>query len=318
MQPIFLVGPTAVGKSAVAIELAKRIDAEIISADSMQVYRGMDIGTAKPTREERKAVRHHLIDVCEVDEPFDVKQFVTLARSVIGRLSSVIVCGGTGLYIRALRRGLFEGPGRDPALRAKLQMLSPATLFAELQRVDPVTAKKLDRHNPRRLVRALEVFYSTGGSISQLQTQWTQAGTPVPPLFCLNRERGDLYARIERRVDRQIAAGWVDEARRLLQAISLLDATIVASKTGILQAAGYRELMAHLRAEISLDEAVARIKTRTRQLARRQLTWFRREPEVIWVDVRADEPATETARRIYQRIEAESDETRRGEGAANV
>ena len=142
----------------------------------MQVYRGMDIGTAKAKSEERRAIRHHLIDVCDVNEPFDVKQFVDLAAKTIAdiraRGKTPLIVGGTGLYLRALRRGLFEGPPRNAELRAKLEMMSAETLFAELQRVDPQTAQKIDRRNPRRLVRALEVFYLTGKPISELQTQW--------------------------------------------------------------------------------------------------------------------------------------------------
>ena len=171
VQTIFLVGPTAVGKSAVALELARKLDgglsaealakAEIVSADSMQVYRGMDIGTAKPTPAERAAMPHHLIDVCEISEPFDVKRFVDLATKTIAdiqaRGKTALVVGGTGLYVRALRRGLFEGPSRDVKLRAELERKSAAELFSELQRVDPRTAARIDRHNPRRLVRALEV-----------------------------------------------------------------------------------------------------------------------------------------------------------------
>ena len=180
MQTIFLVGPTAVGKSAVAIELARSLKAEIVSADSMQVYRGMDIGTAKAKGEERKAIRHHLIDVCEVNEPFDVKRFVSLAGPLIANHSSpIIVCGGTGLYIRALRRGLFEGPSRNPKLRERLEKMSATELFDELQRVDPQTAKTIDRHNPRRLVRALEVFHQTGKPIGKLQKEWKTWTSPA-------------------------------------------------------------------------------------------------------------------------------------------
>jgi tRNA dimethylallyltransferase len=180
MQTIFLVGPTAVGKSAVALELAGRLGAEIISADSMQVYRGMDIGTAKPTPAERARIPHHLIDVCDVSEPFDAKQFVSLAESVIGHRSPVIVCGGTGLYIRALRHGLFDGPARDDALRQRLEAMPVPELFAELQRLDPQTAAQIDRHNPRRLVRALEVVHTTGKPIGELPTQGRVARASRP------------------------------------------------------------------------------------------------------------------------------------------
>ncbi|HUJ71055.1 MAG TPA: tRNA (adenosine(37)-N6)-dimethylallyltransferase MiaA [Verrucomicrobiae bacterium] len=318
MQTFFLVGPTAVGKSAVALELARSLKAEILSTDSMQVYRGMDIGTAKPTSEERKAIRHHLIDVCEVDEPFDVKQFVTLAQSLIANLQSpLIICGGTGLYMRALRRGLFEGPSRNPQLRARLEKLTAAELFAELEKADPLTAARIDRHNPRRLVRALEVLYETGKGMAELQKQWktphlnplpqttAERRLPSPRLrgegqgegfcFCLNREREDLHARIERRIDAQIAAGWVEEVNRLL-------ARGLEKNPTAMQAAGYRELVAHVRGELSLDEAVALIKTRTRQLAKRQLTWFRREPDLQWITVERDESPQTTAHRIRQSV----------------
>jgi len=305
-QTIHLVGPTAVGKSAVAIELARALQAEILSADSMQVYRGMDIGTAKPTSEERKAIRHHLIDVCEVNELFDVMRFVTLAQSVIARIQSpVIICGGTGLYVRALRRGLFEGPSRNPNLRARLEKMSADELFAELEEVDSLTASRIDRHNPRRLVRALEVFYGTGKPIVELQ-QVARASRPLPSgeqhgrdaratVFGLNRIRDDLHARIGRRIDDQMAAGWIEEVNRLL-------ARGLEKNPTAMQAAGYRELVAHVRGELSLAEAVALIKTRTRQLAKRQLTWFRREPDLQWVEIGRDESPVETSQRILKNL----------------
>ncbi len=311
MQTVFLVGPTAVGKSAVALELARRLNAEIVSADSMQVYRGMDIGTAKATREEQKLVRHHLLDICEVNETFDAKRFVDLATNAITAIHQrgkpALVVGGTGLYIRALRRGLFAGPGRDEKLRAKLEMMPTETLGAELERVDPLTASKIDRKNRRRLVRALEVFVATGRPLAEMQKEWVRGSEfrvqSSQIGFCLNREREDLRARIDRRIDEQIAAGWVEEVRRLVAAIPCLDVTIVTSKHGILQAAGYRELAAHLRGEMTLPEAVALIKTRTRQLAKRQLTWFRREPDLIWVAMGQAETAAVVADRIQGMLE---------------
>ena len=304
MQTIFLLGPTAVGKSAVALELAWKLGAELVSADSMQVYRGMDIGTAKATPAERAAIRHHLLDVCELSEPFDAKRFIELASAALddihARGKCALVVGGTGLYVRALRHGLFEGPSRDAKLRAELEQKSAAELFAELQRVDLHTAAKIDRHNPRRLVRALEVFYATGKPIAELQKEWGhESGKRETSVFCLNRERDDLYARIERRIDGQIAAKWVDEVRALMARGLEQDAMAM-------QAAGYRELVAHLRGELSLDEAVKLIKTRTRQLARRQLTWFRREPDVTWIEISRDETAAETARRILTMLSKET------------
>jgi tRNA dimethylallyltransferase len=297
MAAIFLVGPTASGKSAVGLELARRLGREVVSADSMQVYRGMDIGTAKIKGQ-------HLVDVSDVTEPFDVRRYLELAGPL---LPNALVVGGTGLYIRALRQGLFEGPGRDEQLRKGLEALPAIELFAELKRMDPKAAKDIDSKNPRRLVRALEVFHATGKSIRDFQNE-----KPTHDLvFGLNREREDLYRRIEQRIDEQLAAGWVEEVRRLM------GRGLEQNKTAM-QAAGYRELVAHIRGQLALPETVALIKTRTRQLARRQLTWFRREPGLTWIDVRPDEPPTETARRIFSRIEAESDETRRGEGPANV
>ena len=302
MFPVFIVGPTASGKSAVALELASRLGAEIVSADSMQVYRGMDIGTAKPTAAERRQVPHHLLDICDIHEPFDVKQFIELARPWLPR---ALVVGGTGLYVRALRQGLFTGPGRNPVLRERLEALSAVALFTELQQVDPRAAATIDRHNPRRLIRALEVFYATGQSIRQLQ-QVERASRPFSSastngrdarstIFGLERDRVDLFTRIDRRIDEQIAAGWVDEVRQLL-------AHGLAQNPIALQAAGYRELAAHLAGELTLPAAVALIKTRTRQLARRQLTWFRREPGLEWIPVGAAEPPAVTATRILEKL----------------
>ncbi len=297
MQTLFLVGPTAVGKSAVALELAQRLRGEIVSADSMQVYRGMDIGTAKPTAKERALVRHHLIDVCDVGDVCDVKQFVELASKAIADIHSrgkrALVVGGTGLYVRALRHGLFEGPSRNEKLRARLEALTAPELFEELRRLDPQTAGRIDRHNPRRLVRALEVFHETGKPISELQKEWSkdEPGQEATPIVCLNRTREDLHARIERRVDGQIAAGWVGEVRRLL-------GLGLEKNPAVMQAAGYRELVAHVHGEISLDNAVALIKTRVRQLAKRQLTWFRREPQLQWMEIGRAEQPSETATRV--------------------
>ena len=300
MQTVFLVGPTAVGKSAVALELARTLGAEIVSADSMQVYRGMDIGTAKPTAEERALVPHHLIDVCEVSEVFDAKKFIEMASQAIdsihARGKKALVVGGTGLYVRVLRHGLFEGPSRNEELRGRLEKMTAVQLFDELERVDPATAKRIDRHNPRRLVRALEVFHETGQPISELQKEWgweKDNHAVASSGFMLNRNREDLHARIERRIDQQIASGWVNEVRHLLESGLEKNATAM-------QAAGYRELVAHVRRDFPLAEAVALIKTRTRQLAKRQLTWFRREPELSWLVIGREELPSVTVEHILQ------------------
>lgn len=277
MTPLYLVGPTAAGKTAVAHLLGR----PVISADSMQVYRGLDIGTAKD-----KAA--HLVDLCDLTESFDVKRYIALATPL---LPGAVVCGGTGLYIRALRQGIFDGPARDETLRQRLEALPAAALFAELQRLDPKAAADIDPHNPRRLVRALEVFHTTGKSIRDFQTQTSTGGL----IFGLRRDRQDLIRRIETRIDEQIRAGWLDEVRQLM------GQGLEQNKTAM-QAAGYRELVAHIRGQLSLSDAITQIKTRTRQLARRQMTWFRREPGLQWLDVRPDESPTETARRILHRI----------------
>lgn len=297
MRTVFLVGPTAVGKTPVALELASRWDAEIISADAMQVYRGMDIGTAKPSQAERQRIPHHLIDVCEPGEHFDVQRFVELATQTLRRIHQrgrlALVVGGTGLYIRALRFGLFRGPGRNPRLRRKLESLSTGELSALLSRVDPQTAGVIDRHNPRRLVRALEVALVSGRSILAWQQQWSRQPVVPGPVIGLRRDRADLVARIEQRIDQQMQAGWLEEVRRLMP----LQGTAA-------QAIGYRELAAHLRGELSLAEALAQIKARTRQFARRQMTWFRREPALTWVDVNRDETVAEIAGRVIRVVEA--------------
>ena len=289
MFPVFLVGPTASGKSAIALELANRLGAEIVSADSMQVYRGMDIGTAKPTSAERRQVPHHLIDVCDINESFDVKQFVELAGPHLARS---LVVGGTGMYVRSLRQGLFTGPGRNDVLRDRLEVLPAEKLFTELQQLDPQATATIDRHNPRRLIRALEVFHATGRSIREFQTQTSK---PTDFIFGLERVRQDLFARIEQRIDEQITGGWVAEVRQLL-------AHGLAKNPIAMQAAGYRELAGYIAGELTLPAAVALIKTRTRQLARRQLTWFRREPGLIWIPVAADEPPAVTATRILEKL----------------
>ncbi len=297
---LWITGPTAVGKSAVALEVARRWEAEIVSADSMQVYRGLDIGTAKPSAAERALVRHHLVDVCGPDEVFDVKRFVELAQQAMAEIRQrgkrVLIVGGTGLYVRALRQGLFEGPPRDDGLRCRLEAMPASELFEELRRVDPITAESIDRHNPRRLVRALEVFYATGRPIRSMQTQWESGDgrERLARVFCLSRERGDLVARIEARIEAQLAAGWLEEARRLREAG-------LASNTTAMQAAGYRELMAYWEGRLDWTQTVARIKARTRQLARRQMTWFRRERDLVWIEMERAESPVRTADTVCRR-----------------
>ena len=215
LQPIFLAGPTATGKSEVALLLAEKLNGEIVSVDSMQVYRGMDIGTAKPSPEERLRVPHHLIDVVEVSEPFDAAQFVKLARAAVAEIQSrkrvPILCGGTGLYFNAFLEGLGAAPPADAALRAELEAISLPELLNELATRDPATYEKIDRQNPRRVIRAVEVIRLTGKPFSQQRAAWKpSAENPSPPrFFALTRSNEDLRRRIDARVDQMFARGLV-------------------------------------------------------------------------------------------------------------
>ncbi len=296
--PLFLVGPTAVGKTAVALALAGRLDADIVSADSMQVYRGMDIGTAKPSPAERAAVPHHLVDVVEVGERFDVARYVTLARAAIEDIQrrgrTPLVVGGSGLYLRALTEGLGDAPDADPALRVELEAMGLDRVLDELRRVDPEAAGRIGPHNFRRLVRALEICRLTGRKSSDLRREWTAASgasDPRPLMHGLERDRADLYARCDARVEAMFRGGLVDEVRSLLP-------RGLADNTTARQALGYKEVIAHLRGETTLADTVTLVKTRTRQFAKRQLTWFRHQARVEWVHLTAAEDAAAVVDRL--------------------
>lgn len=295
-KPVFLVGPTAVGKSEIALGVAERVGAEIVSADSMQVYRGMDIGTAKPSRQEQARVPHHLIDVADMSHPFNAAIYRRLALAAIQAIQQrhrvPLVVGGSGMYLRALTEGLFEGPGADAALRAQLEAETAEALYARLQRVDPATAARIDRHNKRRLVRAIEVFEATGRPISALRNEWSASHRPR--MIFLHRERADLYGRIERRVDAMFEVGLIEEVRGLMT-------QNLARNPVARAAAGYREVIAFLENRVSREEAIERTKIRTRQLAKRQLTWFRHQATLDVVD--ALESADAMKEQVVRRIE---------------
>lgn len=283
---IVLVGPTASGKTALALRLAGRFGGEIVSADSLQVYRGMDIGTAKPTPEERGLVPHHLLDVVAPDEPFDASRYCELARAVIGRLhgegKAVFVVGGTGLYIRALLGGLIDSPPADEEVRGafkeQLRRHGPERLYAALRERDPQAADRIHPRDWVRIIRALEVLELTGRSIVWHQQAHRFADRPYEALrIGLRPERSSLMAAIDARTDRMIAAGFVEEVRRLL-------AGGYGRSLKPMQALGYRHLAAHLAGEIGREEAVRLIKRDTRRYARRQLTWFAAEKEILWLD----------------------------------
>lgn len=299
--PCFLVGPTAVGKTTVALELARRLDAEIVSADSMQVYRGMDIGTAKSPSAERAAVPHHLIDVVEVSERFDVARYVTLANAAIAdiqhRGKTPLIVGGTGLYLRALTEGLSEAPDADPALRAELEAMGREGVLEELRRIDPEAAGRIGPHNFRRLVRALEICRLTGRKNSELRREWDPSRLPL--MHGLDRDRADLYARCDMRVEAMFRAGLVDEVRSLLP-------RGLAENTTARQALGYKEVIVHLRGETTLEETIALVKTRTRQFAKRQLTWFRHQARVEWIHVAADEDLKDAIKCLADRLRKET------------
>lgn len=290
LAPVFLAGPTAVGKSAVALALAELLGGEIISVDSMQVYRGLDLGTAKPTAAERARVPHHLLDVVELTEAFDAAKFVRLAevavKDIQARSRVPIFCGGTGLYFKAWLEGLGDAPPADARVRAELEAAPLAKLLVELEQRDPVSYDRIDRQNPRRVVRALEVIRLTGRPFSAQRAEWSSRNTQhATRVFCLTREPADLRAHIEARVDAMFAAGLVEETRGLL--LRGLEANRTA-----MQALGYRQVVEHLRGGRGLAETVALVKTKTWQFARRQGTWFRRQLPVEWMTLAADsEPA---------------------------
>jgi tRNA dimethylallyltransferase len=282
-RSIFIVGPTASGKSAVALLLAEQLGGEIISVDSMQVYRGLDIGTAKPSAEERARIPHHLVDFVELSDAFDAAKFCEQARQaetqILARGRVPIYCGGTGLYLKALLEGLGNAPPSDPELRNRLEATPLEQLLAALAVKDPATYERIDRNNPRRVVRAMEVIELTGQPFSAQRSQWNSpTGAPPPRIFGLQRETQDLRARINARVDEMFARGLVEETRSLL-------ARGLDKNPTAMQALGYRQVIEHLRGEHSLAETIERVKIKTRQFAKRQMTWFRRQLPVQWVEV---------------------------------
>ena len=286
--PICIAGPTASGKSAVAIKIAERLQGEIISVDSMQVYRGLDIGTAKPSEAEQAGIPHHLIDCAGVEETYDAARFVREATEAERKIERPIYCGGTGLYFQAWLEGLGESPPADAAVRAEIEAKSHEEQLVELKAADPETFERIDQQNPRRVVRALEVIRLTGKPYSEQRAEWQN--TVPSNFFLIEREREDLRARIEARVEAMFAAGLVEETCSLRAA---LEDNRVAQ-----QALGYRQVIGYLQGEQDLPNTVAMVKSRTWQFARRQKTWFRRLQGAVRLSVSADEAPAETARRI--------------------
>ncbi|MEX0801795.1 MAG: tRNA (adenosine(37)-N6)-dimethylallyltransferase MiaA [Candidatus Binatia bacterium] len=303
MKPklVVVLGPTAVGKSDVVLDLAAQIDAEIISADSQQVYRHMDIGTAKPSTEQRKNIPHHLIDIIEPDEEFNAAMFRRLAadsaKQIAGRGKQIIVCGGTGLYIKALTRGLFVGPGRDPQIRKALQSeiaeKGIGALYQRLEQVDPAAAFSIHPNDRQRITRALEVYQLSGRKISEWQKEHAfREGAFDVLKIGFNRPRRELYDLIDRRCEHMIQAGLVDEVKGLV-------AKGYSLNLKPMQSVGYRHAGLFLQGEMALDDAVALMKRDTRRLAKRQLTWFRSDKEICWFHPEAERKNIEAATREF-------------------
>ncbi len=299
------MGPTACGKGAIGRTIASRIGGQIISVDSMKVYRRMNIGTAKPSAKHRAEVPHHCIDLVEPSESFSVAQFVTAADNAIAQIRRdgqiPLAVGGTSLYIKALTQGLFEGPSAEPQLRAELMERADrqglTALHDELAEIDPEAAGRIHRNDRRRIIRALEVHALTGKPISELQKQWDQPKLRYDCVFIgLRRGKAELNGRINRRVKKMINTSLLDEVAALL-----------AEPEGISDqasaAVGYAEMIEHLQGRCTLDEAIERIKINTRRLAKKQRTWQRRFPDVHWFDLPAAESTDQTADRVMAEID---------------
>ena len=284
---VCVAGPTASGKTRLAVELAKRLDAEVVSCDSMQVYRSMDIGTAKPTKAEMQGVPHHMIDVADPAEDFSVGRYTEMAgaciQDILSRGKAVIVAGGTGLYMDSLIAGRSFAPvpatGKREALERRAEEEGVEALHRELAAVDPETAARLPLADRRRIIRALEVYAETGRTITEHNEQTRKIPPRYHPVWlgmtfaC----RADLYERIDRRVDEMLRQGLVDEVSSLLR-------RGVPETATAMQAIGYKEMTGALRGETSVEAAAELIRKRSRNYAKRQLTWFRRSPEMFWLE----------------------------------
>ena len=302
--PVFLAGPTGSGKTAVGIELAERLGAEIISMDSMAVYRHLTIGTAKPTAEEQARVRHHLVDIVDPWTEFSVHHYLRLAAEAVDDITArgrrVLFVGGTPLYLKALLHGLESGPPPNPQLRQELADLArrsgPEAVHHLLSELDPLAARRLHPHDLKRVIRAIEFYRATGRSIVAHQQHFHAPAAEWALAFYLDWPRTLLYERINARTRKMFASGWVEEVRRLRALPRPLSRTA-------LQAHGYRPIMAYLDGHMTLEEAIELTARQTRQYAKRQLTWLRHMPECEPVPMRPDRSAAEVAAEIVHRIE---------------
>lgn len=296
-------GPTATGKTALSVALAKEFGGEVVNADSMQIYRGLDIGTAKPTAEERQGIPHHLMDFLPPEEPYSVADFTAAAAPLIEQLNSAgklpIVTGGTGLYITSLMKGTAFAPEKtDPAIRARLQTEADeqgsAALYARLQQIDPAYAEKLHPNNLPRVIRALELFEATGRRMSEQQRAALAAEPPYRSLcICLTcRDRAELYRRIDRRVDSMLQNGVMEEAKLVYDNREIYRTAA--------QAIGYKEFFPYFAGEMPLNDCTNRLKQATRNYAKRQLTWFRHQADGVWLYVDEEPPAPRAAELVRQ------------------
>lgn len=302
---VVIVGPTAVGKSRVAVEVAKAFETEVLTADSRQVYRGMDVGTDKPVLEERQGVAHRLIDLVNPDESFNAGLYRRQALDEIERLYRdhrlPLVVGGTGLYVRTLLQGLCEAPPADPLLRAALRQEAKAQgldrLYARLVAVDSAAAARLHPRDESKVIRALEVFQLSGRRMSEFQQEHGFAERPFSAFIIgLNRDRDALYRRIEERIDWQLAHGLIEETKQLL-------AHGYQRDSSAMKGLGYRQVAAHLAGEYDAAEMVRRFKRDTRHFSKRQMTWFRKEPGIQWLTIEESESARHTAELVIRQIE---------------
>ena len=274
----FIVGPTATGKSELAADIAQRLGAEIVSADAFQIYRGLDVLTAKPDQATLAKAPHHLIGTVPISEEMNAEKYRAMAGEIIARGKPVIVVGGTGLYVKALTHGLATLPGANSKLREKLERTTSDELFRSLRALDPDGAEKIDRQNRRRLVRAVEVCLLTGKPFSSQRIEWNQS--PPENGILLTRERIELYARINQRVEEMFAAGVVEEVRGAKNLGPTAEKTL-----------GLREIRALLAGEISQAECISKIQQLTRRYAKRQLTWFQRQTNFAPLNLSAHRPA---------------------------
>lgn len=300
-EVIIVVGPTASGKTNVSLQLARQIKGEIVSADSRQIYKYMNIGTAKPDPEVLQSIKHHCINIKQPDEFFNAGEYGKLSRSVVKNIfkrhKQPIVVGGSGLYIRALVDGIFAGEYRDVSIREKLEKelskKGAQALYKRLIQVDPHSAGKIHPHDIKRIIRALEVYEISGKPISSMQEQYTHKGDFIPLFFGLHWPRKLLYQRIEERVDKMMKAGFVSEVEKILD-------MGYNPELNSLDSLGYKEIISYLRGKLGYSKMVEEIKKNTRRFAKRQLTWFRKEGRTQWIDMHTADDEQEVADEIVK------------------